>query len=54
MKLLRDEGCFDIKVIAGGIIPDKDIPGLKSSGILEIFPPGTTMKEIVKWIENHV
>lgn len=54
MKLLRAEGCNDVKVIAGGIIPEKDIPGLKSSGILEVFPPGTNTKEIVEWIIDCV
>ena len=53
VKLLRDEGCVDVKVIAGGIIPDKDVSRLKSEGIMEVFPPGTTTKDIVKWIKDH-
>ena len=53
IKLLKNEGSSGIKVIAGGIIPEKDIPGLKKAGIMEIFPPGTTTREIVTWIEHH-
>ena len=35
MQDLRQEGVTDIKVFAGGIIPDEDIPGLQAAGIDE-------------------
>ncbi|RLE00999.1 MAG: methylmalonyl-CoA mutase, partial [Candidatus Aminicenantes bacterium] len=35
MELLKEKGAADIPVIAGGIIPDKDIPFLKKIGIKE-------------------
>lgn len=54
MKLLRDKGAEDIPVIAGGIIPEKDIPRMKKVGIREIFLPGTSTQDIVQWIENHI
>jgi len=41
-------------VIAGGIIPDKDISLLKKIGISEIFLPGSSTEDIVKWIEGNV
>lgn len=54
MKLLKEMRAEDITVIAGGIIPEKDIPGLKAIGISEIFLPGSVSHDIVKWIEENV
>lgn len=54
MKLLRKKGAGDIPVIAGGIIPEKDIPRLKKIGITEIFLPGTSTHEIVAWIQKNI
>ncbi len=53
-KLLRDKGAEDIPVIAGGIIPEKDLPRMKKAGIREIFLPGTSTQDIIKWIEDHI
>jgi methylmalonyl-CoA mutase C-terminal domain/subunit len=54
MEELKSRGISDILVMAGGIIPDEDIPGLKSLGIKEIFGPGTELKKIVNSIKGHV
>lgn len=54
MDLLKQKGISDIKVIAGGIIPEKDIPGLKEIGIAEVFLPGSSTQDIVKWIEENI
>ena len=54
MDLLAANGVTDMYVIAGGIIPEKDIPGLKKIGISEIFLPGTTGQSIVDWINKNV
>ena len=54
LDLLKDQDARDITVIAGGIIPEKDIPGLKKAGIGEIFLPGTSTQDIVEWIETNV
>ncbi len=53
-ELLRKEGADDILVIAGGIIPEDDVPGLKKHGIAEVFGPGTALSEIVDYIKAHV
>jgi methylmalonyl-CoA mutase C-terminal domain/subunit len=53
-RLLREQGAGDVKVIAGGIIPDKDIGKLKTEGIAEVFLPGTPMQEIVEWIRKNI
>ncbi|MBM3297888.1 MAG: cobalamin B12-binding domain-containing protein [Candidatus Aminicenantes bacterium] len=54
LKLLREQGAADIPVIAGGIIPEKDIPKMKKLGVREIFLPGSSTQDIVRWIEDHV
>jgi methylmalonyl-CoA mutase C-terminal domain/subunit len=53
MQLLKDRGVPEIKVIAGGIIPEKDIQKLEKIGIEKVFSPGTSTKEIVAWIEKN-
>ena len=42
----------EIFVLIGGTIPDKDIPALKASGILEVFPTGTNTNKVVAFIEG--
>ncbi|MBN2199305.1 MAG: cobalamin B12-binding domain-containing protein [Candidatus Aminicenantes bacterium] len=54
LKLLEEQNAVDIPVIAGGIIPEKDIPKLKKAGIREIFLPGSSTEDIIRWIEEHV
>jgi len=54
IDLLKEKGAADIPVIAGGIIPDKDIPFLKQIGIKEIFLPGSSTTDIVHWIKENI
>lgn len=54
MNLLKEKGADDITVIAGGIIPEKDISDLKKMGISKIFLPGSSTQDIVKWIEENI
>jgi methylmalonyl-CoA mutase C-terminal domain/subunit len=54
MDLLRERGVEDILVLGGGIIPEEDVPALKSCGIAEVFGPGTTTGDIVRYIRDHV
>jgi methylmalonyl-CoA mutase C-terminal domain/subunit len=53
MELLREKGMNDVLVVGGGIIPDEDAAELKKSGIAEIFGPGTSTEEIVKFIQSR-
>lgn len=54
LKLLKENGATDVAVFGGGIIPDEDIQGLKDAGVKAIFRPGTTIEEIVDFIEKEV
>jgi methylmalonyl-CoA mutase, C-terminal domain len=53
LKLLEEKGAGDIVVLAGGIIPDKDIAPLKALGIREIFLPGTPTQTLVDFIRRE-
>jgi methylmalonyl-CoA mutase C-terminal domain/subunit len=48
--LLRKLGAREVQVFGGGVIPAADIPKLKKAGVREIFPPGTSTQDIVKWL----
>ena len=54
ISLLREKNAGDILVLAGGIIPEKDIPQLKKIGISEVFLPGSSTQDIIKWVKEHV
>ncbi len=54
MGLLKAQNATDIQVFGGGIIPDDDIPKLKSQGVGEIFTPGANTQEIVQWIHANI
>ena len=54
MTLLEAQGLCDVLVVVGGIIPDVDIPKLNGIGVRGVFLPGTTMQDIVDFIEKNV
>jgi methylmalonyl-CoA mutase C-terminal domain/subunit len=54
IELLDQAKAADIRVFGGGIIPDDDIPKLKSKGVAEIFTPGSSTQDIVAWIKQHI
>ncbi|MDD2495842.1 MAG: cobalamin B12-binding domain-containing protein [Tissierellia bacterium] len=54
VELLKEQGVDDVLIIGGGVIPDEDIPGLKSAGIDEIFTPGTKTTTIIEYINSNV
>lgn len=52
LELLKEKGAEDIAVFGGGIIPDDDLPRLKAAGVRALFPPGTSMSEIVDFVKG--
>jgi len=54
IELKQEKKLDDVMVFAGGIIPDHDIPKLKEIGVAEIFPPGSSLEEIVEFVRTHV
>ena len=52
-ELMNTSGLADVKLIAGGIIPDNDAAELKRlPGVAGIFGPGTSTKDVVTFIEG--
>ncbi len=51
---LKTKGRGDILVIAGGIIPDEDIPFLQENGVSAVFQPGSRIKDIADFIKKNV
>jgi methylmalonyl-CoA mutase C-terminal domain/subunit len=54
MERLGVKGMGNVVVVAGGIIPEDDIPALKKMGINAVFGPGTPTSDIVKSIKKLV
>ena len=54
VELLRANGMDDTLVLVGGIVPKEDIVRLKSIGVSEVFPPGTSTEDIVTFINANV
>ncbi len=54
MRLLKERGAGEIAVFGGGIIPDDDAVKLKQMGVRQIFTPGASTEDIVKWVRENV
>jgi methylmalonyl-CoA mutase C-terminal domain/subunit len=54
MENLRQKGMNTVLVVAGGIIPEEDIPALHKIGIKAVFGPGTHTSEIIDSIQKLV
>jgi len=54
IELLKERDASDIQIVAGGIIPDGEIPKWNKMGIKAIFGPGSSTKDIVEYIKGSV
>jgi methylmalonyl-CoA mutase C-terminal domain/subunit len=54
LELLREKGVDDVVVFGGGIIPPDDVERLKAMGVRELFTPGTSTQDIVKFVRTTV
>jgi len=50
---LKEKGVEAI-VVAGGIIPEDDIPALEQLGVNAVFGPGTPSNEIIDYIKSAI
>jgi len=50
MDGLKQKGLNHVLIVAGGIIPEEDVPVLKKMGIQAIFRPGAMTQDIVDFI----
>jgi methylmalonyl-CoA mutase C-terminal domain/subunit len=54
IEALRQRGVTDVVVFGGGIVPDDDLPRLEAAGVKRVFKPGTTLADIVTWVDANV
>lgn len=54
VELLKERDATDIIVFGGGIVPDQDLAELKSLGVGELFTPGTSIQEVVDWLNGRL
>lgn len=54
LEALKQRGAEDIAVFGGGIIPSEDCERLESAGVRKVFLPGTSLSDIVDWVDANV
>jgi methylmalonyl-CoA mutase C-terminal domain/subunit len=54
LELLKEKGADDIAVFGGGIIPPEDIAALKAIGVKELFTPGTSTQDIIRFVRDNI
>lgn len=54
IQRLKDRGLESMVLVAGGIIPEEDVPALEQMGIKAIFGPGSSSQEIVDSLRKAV
>lgn len=52
-RLLDEQGASDIRILAGGIVPQEDIPELQAEGVAQVFLSGTPISEIVDYLTKE-
>src|SRR5581483_3987593 len=52
-ELLKQKGKDDVLLVAGGIIPDEDIPKLNELGFKGVFGPGTNTNDLVRFVQQE-
>jgi methylmalonyl-CoA mutase, C-terminal domain len=54
IKKMKKNEIDNLLLIVGGVIPLADVPKLKKMGVDGVFPPGSKLKEIVKFVSENV
>ncbi len=54
IELLAGEDASQIRITAGGFMPDEDIARIKAMGVVEFFPKGTTYEELIQWSRDNI
>lgn len=50
---IKSAGLSDTLFLVGGIIPDEDFESLKKAGAHMVFTPGTSLEEIINYIDKN-
>lgn len=54
IQLLKEQGVDDILILAGGVIPEDDVPMLLEAGVARVFGPGADLEEIIAYTKANV
>ena len=49
---VKEAGLGDVLFLVGGIIPEEDFESLKQAGTHMVFTPGTSLEEIINYIDK--
>ncbi len=53
-ELRQEHGLRDVRLLVGGVIPEKDHQALKDLGVDAIFPTGTPLDRVADFIRANV
>jgi len=51
---LREQGAAEVVVVAGGVIPPKDVPALEAAGVAAVFGPGTAIPKAAREVLRQI
>lgn len=54
LQLMKEKDIDDVLLFGGGIIPEEDIKKLKKMGVGELYTPGASTENIVKFLKEWV
>ncbi len=54
IQLLKDQGVDDVLFLAGGVIPEDEVPQLLEAGVARVFGPGADLEEIIDYTKANV
>lgn len=52
-ELVKQNKMDDVLLFMGGIVPDRDLQRLKGLGVKGIFLPGSSLEEIVRFVQDN-
>lgn len=50
-RMIKKSSLKDVLFLVGGVIPPQDIKRLKKMGVHEVFPTGSLIEDIIKYIK---
>jgi len=54
IQLLKEQGVDDVLFLAGGVIPEDEVPQLLEAGVARVFGPGADLEEIIEYTKANV
>lgn len=54
MELLKKNDMSYVRVTAGGFLDYNDIDKVKEAGVVEFFPKGTSISDLISWAKDNI